>query len=929
MAPKITQGAVAGVLSESIACLTCFKRSRTKEQIQWIETVKRRQALLAWPTTVHVVALVALFLESFSLAAVVTALSSANYPLRYCCAGVCSTSIVASSIFETQQIECTANGSRARTVGDADAGILGGVAATLWCLRFLYITVRTARWHRRADGVTCLDEDGGLLARMWRADVYGTTYASMVCYSACAAAFFSWVSALAATAKGVTGAATSIMFAVAAAGTVASVLRAMLWRRVARREAAVLEALPSLPSRPRGTPYPGSAVLNYLYELRVIFFACFCCFFFFPWDSMDPPSHSDSPREETPSSEWAAAVESTGAAKGDGGAPAEVSIPVGAPGAGLHVRAVSGGPSTQSTTEGTPAAITVTNPLRSGTAAGAAAATSPSQKPSSSLARGEVSSVGEAATPSQTGGQRTALITALPVDSLPSTDRLDAISEHVRDSGLAAVAAGAAEVLGAVAPALPLIGLAFVPLTLALRQAQRMQANSTEAAEVTARLERLRALLTPLERDSEFQRSNEALCKPLAAVMDSLVSKLQEIADRTSVSKFLMAGADKAALTALQEQLDACLSDFNTALAVYHAGQGGRILDALQAGQAELVGQVAAAVASATASKPPVLPPPPFSMSLRISDFLFDPPLAEQRLTAPRGTFGSVVFGVWKSQSAHLPVAVKLVPAIRDGIHIGLDAWLSEAENMRRVREGRGGGLPPSHVVLLYGIGAVTGDKGLTNEYLVVMERMENGGLDGLLRDKYARAGRQPSLSLALQWIGDIARGIAECHAVNVVHGDVKSANVLVSDRNVAKLGDLGAARVTRNMSGTATHTRGGPSMGTGSLLWLAPEMLDDGTLLPQCASDVYSWAVTAWEILTLRLPYHDAEGVPTVNLAKHSTLTGLITGSIRPDLSVLRVDTPPPLVALMQRAWAPTPAERPAIGDVLKELQAIVAALL
>ena len=132
------------------------------------------------------------------------------------------------------------------------------------------------------------------------------------------------------------------------------------------------------------------------------------------------------------------------------------------------------------------------------------------------------------------------------------------------------------------------------------------------------------------------------------------------------------------------------------------------------------------------------------------------------------------------------------------------------------------------------------------------MERLQ-GSLRDVL-DGYLAKSRQPPLEQALQWLLDTARGLAECHEANVVHSDVKAANVLVDAQRRAKIADLGAGRVTRALSATASlvgSTAGGNARG--SMLWLSSEMMDDQTLQPSKASDVYAWACTAFEILSVR----------------------------------------------------------------------------
>ena len=174
---------------------------------------------------------------------------------------------------------------------------------------------------------------------------------------------------------------------------------------------------------------------------------------------------------------------------------------------------------------------------------------------------------------------------------------------------------------------------------------------------------------------------------------------------------------------------------------------------------------------------------------------------------------------------------------------------------------------------------------GEPDKYLVVMERLEGSLREAL--DGYLARERQPPLQQALDWLAQTARGLAECHEANVVHSDVKAANVLVDARREAKLGDLGAGRITRGLSATASlagATAGGGAGGggggaRGSVLWLASELVDEPTSAPSKASDVYAFAVTAWETLSCRLPYHDERGQLVVDVTSLRSMNALVSG--------------------------------------------------
>ena len=329
-----------------------------------------------------------------------------------------------------------------------------------------------------------------------------------------------------------------------------------------------------------------------------------------------------------------------------------------------------------------------------------------------------------------------------------------------------------------------------------------------------------------------------------------------------------------------------------------------------------------------------------------------------------------VVFAVWRAHS--IPVAVKMIAARTPmgAQAISIMTWLGEAELMRRLREHRSAetGLAPQHVVNLFGIGAHEA-RGEVQQYLVVMERLDTS-LRTVL-DGYLAKARQPPLEQALRWLLETARGVAECHEANVVHSDIKAANTLLSPRREAKIGDLGAGRVTRSISATASLA-GSTNAGNarGSVLWLASELVDEPSSMPSKASDVYAWAVMAWEVLSCRLPYHGADGIvssPLVSTrAAHAAggrararartrkrrlphltsahsprllpqivldinslknMTKLVMGTLRPDLAAVRPDAPPAVLELVKRCWGPEPRERPPIREVAETLGAVLAA--
>lgn len=78
-------------------------------------------------------------------------------------------------------------------------------------------------------------------------------------------------------------------------------------------------------------------------------------------------------------------------------------------------------------------------------------------------------------------------------------------------------------------------------------------------------------------------------------------------------------------------------------------------------------------------------------------------------------------------------------------------------------------------------------------------------------------------------------------HQHQVVHGDMKAQNVLISDTGHALLCDFGLSKALQSMvTSTELH-------GAGSTRWMAPEIFDGESKTSQ--SDVYAYGITIAEV--------------------------------------------------------------------------------
>ncbi|KXN81687.1 RGS domain-containing serine/threonine-protein kinase A [Leucoagaricus sp. SymC.cos] len=118
---------------------------------------------------------------------------------------------------------------------------------------------------------------------------------------------------------------------------------------------------------------------------------------------------------------------------------------------------------------------------------------------------------------------------------------------------------------------------------------------------------------------------------------------------------------------------------------------------------------------------------------------------------------------------------------------------------------------------------------------------MDNGDLSTYL----ATCRNAPRVPLIL----DIISGIQHMHSLDIVHGDLKARNVLVSNSRRAMLADFGISHVPTTPLDTTMDI-------AGTFNWMAPELFNDG-VLPTRESDIWAFSCTCYEMMTYKRPYH------------------------------------------------------------------------
>ena len=184
---------------------------------------------------------------------------------------------------------------------------------------------------------------------------------------------------------------------------------------------------------------------------------------------------------------------------------------------------------------------------------------------------------------------------------------------------------------------------------------------------------------------------------------------------------------------------------------------------------------------------------------------------------------------------------------------------------------------------------------------LIVTELVKEGSLfDYIHKEKQV-----PSSEQRFYWKKDIACGMEFLHHNGIIHRDLKSGNVLLGERMIAKLCDFGTAR---KLDHTTAQTRP-----TGTYRWMAPEVAKEDRARISQKCDVYSYGMVLYELVSLQLPFKDDQEM----MAIFSAFQGK-----RPSLPESDSECQPFLRRLITACWDEDPKARPTFQEIIHALE-------
>jgi len=177
-------------------------------------------------------------------------------------------------------------------------------------------------------------------------------------------------------------------------------------------------------------------------------------------------------------------------------------------------------------------------------------------------------------------------------------------------------------------------------------------------------------------------------------------------------------------------------------------------------------------------------------------------------------------------------------------------------------------------------------------------EKLESGPLD-----------LDEALSIATQ----VAQGLQIAHKKGIVHRDIKSANIMVTEENQAKIMDFGLARMT----GGTLITQEGTAMGT--IAYMSPEQAQGEEV--DLRTDLWSFGVVLYEMFGGQLPFkgeHD-----------QAVVYSILNKKPKP-LAELRSEIPVAIGQVVDKALEKDPEKRyQQIDELLDDLKSISAGIV
>jgi len=190
------------------------------------------------------------------------------------------------------------------------------------------------------------------------------------------------------------------------------------------------------------------------------------------------------------------------------------------------------------------------------------------------------------------------------------------------------------------------------------------------------------------------------------------------------------------------------------------------------------------------------------------------------------------------------------------------------------------------------------------NRFAMVSRWMEKGNINEFVK-------AHPEANLLGLLVG-VAEGLIYLHNNEMIHGDLKGANILIDEAGNACLADFGLLTIVSdpaNAVPSSSYAQGG------TFRWLSPELIAPGEFgleksHPTAASDCYALGMVIYETISGKMPFYEHRDV------------AIFMKVVRGEHPTRGAGFQDHLWKTIESCWARVAEDRPSVEDALQCLQ-------
>ncbi|KAG5653804.1 hypothetical protein H0H81_010474 [Sphagnurus paluster] len=262
---------------------------------------------------------------------------------------------------------------------------------------------------------------------------------------------------------------------------------------------------------------------------------------------------------------------------------------------------------------------------------------------------------------------------------------------------------------------------------------------------------------------------------------------------------------------------------------------------------------------------------------------------------------------IYKGTMLRRPVCVKVIKQLqqKEQVDYVLKKHASSKEGILW------GQLQHPNLLSIYGVYRLK-----NNSICFVSPWMHHGDISNYL-NKYPQVDR-------LLLVSDITLGMAYLHKNDIIHGDLKGPNILVSKSGVARIADFGLSSISDSRI-LAWTSNSSPASKGGTTRYRAPEQFDpaeDTDPKNSTASDVYAWACVCYEIFSGKIPFGVLKDPTVILRVQQGRRPARPQDGSEPWTEWGLTED---IWALMEEGWVQDPSLRPTVEQLLERLRPIL----